>query len=67
MKSALRIVAFANRDSTRGAIALLEVALEALDAERQFQAGAHVSHALHLLQRQVERSRSLMPDEHTLQ
>lgn len=46
MKSALRIVAFSNHTNREGIIALLEVALEALDREQEHLPAIYVAAAL---------------------
>ncbi len=53
MKSALKIVAFANNDPATGIIALLEVALDALDAANHPVAAAMVASALHTYSRSL--------------
>lgn len=46
MKSALRTVAFSNGNVPTGILAMLEVALEALDDEKSHMAGACVNQAI---------------------
>lgn len=50
MKAALSQIAFARSSDLRGAIALLETALVALDRNGSHLASAYVDHALQLLQ-----------------
>lgn len=50
MKAALSQIAFANSSDVRGAIALLETALDALDRAGCHLPSAYVDHALSLLQ-----------------
>ena len=47
MNSALKIVAFSGNDETKGIIALLETALEALDLSGHGLAAAYVDMGLH--------------------
>ena len=50
MKAALSQIAFANSSDLKGAIALLEIALDALDRTGSRIPAAYVDHALSLLQ-----------------
>ena len=56
MKSALKIVAFANNDPPTGIVALLETALEALDSAEQHIPAALVSSALHAYTRGLNKT-----------
>ncbi len=59
MKSALKIVAFAQDDSPTGIVALLEVAIEALDSAGQHIPAALVSSGLHAYTRELNRAAKL--------
>ncbi len=56
VKSALKTVAFAQNDSPTGIVALLETAIEALDAAGQHIPAALVSSGLHAYTRDLNRA-----------
>jgi len=59
VKSALKIIAFANNDPPTGIVALLETALEALDSAQQHIPAALVSSALHAYTRSLNHTAEL--------
>ena len=59
MRSALKIVAFAQGSQSSGIVALLRTALDAMDDAGHAEAAMHVAHALSL----VERERHRLSDE----